>query len=115
MTAPAERLRAAADLIERTGAAATPGPWWVAPTERGDVFAGDWRVADTWPGVGLHPESEVSVLANAAWIALLGPDTAPHLAMWLNTQADHVDLRGTDCMCCDAAVAFADLILRGEP
>lgn len=124
---PAERLRAAADLIERTGTAATPGPWIA---DGAGVYLTDDRgsfVADT---CGSHPAQDAK--ADAAWIALVGPDLAPALAAWLRgTAASHRPdgNPGKDpwgCTMCyphdsdwpcdvvDDAVAFADLILRAQ-
>lgn len=114
---PAARLRAAADLIERTGAETTPGPWfadtlneraevWANYTETNGVPSKRW-VADTRYGD-----------INAAWIALLGPDTAPALAAMLRVEADaHADDGDAPAYCewLPNALAFADLILRGQP
>lgn len=91
---PAERLRAAADLIERTGAAATPDP----PEHEIRWFDADFIARDGYSA------------ADAAWIALVGPDTAPALAAWLRTEAELA--KGWAPFA--ASVAVADLILRGQ-
>jgi hypothetical protein len=102
---PAERLRAAADLIERTGAAATPGPWRIGRKVGRTLYCqGDPMFGD--PLIGVLDEID-----DAAWIALVGPDLAPALAAWMRGEAEVWD-EGPEFGSLDA-LAVADLILRG--
>jgi len=100
---PADRLRAAADLIERTAAEVEVPQRWYNQIE-GQLTQRHCPL----PG------------ADAAWIALVGPDTAPALAAWLRGDADAADMGQLDdselagWAPSAAALAFADLILRGQ-
>ncbi|MFC7929146.1 hypothetical protein [Streptomyces cinereoruber] len=88
MTTPAEELRAAAQKLRETVAAASPGPWTV--NDWGNVqTARHEEVAEVWP---LQSKPD----ANAAYIALMGPDVGQHLADLLGSAvsflADYPDL-----------------------
>lgn len=109
-TTPADRLRAAADLVEQRAAAATPGPWvaerrpYSHENVAGHVAAPN-LVSTTRAGVAL------STVDDTAWITLAGPQIAPHLAAWLRERADYVDA----VQVCNEphALALADAILGG--
>lgn len=75
---PAELL-AAADRTDQAGADATPGPWIVVPDH-----IGNWAVVQSRQYVTEVTEERE---ADAAWIALLNPQTGGHIAALLRTLA----------------------------
>ena len=118
MTAPQDRLRAAAQKVLDAGAPATKGicPDWIYEAVR--------HIARNCDIGCLHEEHYNDPTEKMwdryndwAWIALLGPNNAPHLAAWLNDQADYIDT-GYVCFPSDpteeAALAFADNILGAD-
>lgn len=105
---PAELLLAAADRIDQARADATPGPWF---------GEGDWvdavrsSVAGFW-----HPLRNP---ADAAWIALLNPDTGGHIAALLRhignaMHAEQVSTSLLELRAVDAALTLARAILGGD-
>ncbi len=129
-SAPAARLRLAADLLEQRAAAATPGPWRYAnPDEIDDLCAGPARMDQ--PGAfGLNGEwvAECGPDADddALWIAMLGPQVAAPLAAWLRAEAVVGDTWESDAsgesgnplptgpLAVAEALALVDAILGGE-
>jgi hypothetical protein len=136
---PQDKLTRAAELIRERAGKASPGPWNHDPNSTGEwsVYgAGGWLVASAVAYDGgvarmpdprsdrVHPPERIDSTANAAWIALMSPDVAPHIAAWLERSAEdyraerkaqskwppggYTMLLPDDF---DAAVAFADLIL----
>lgn len=111
---PAERLRLAADRLERTAVAATPGPWvseratWAHENVRGHVAAPK-LVSETREGVAHATE------ADADWIALASPALAPPLVAWLRSMAIpwHEYLGEVPNTPRAHALALADVILGG--
>jgi hypothetical protein len=128
---PAERLRAAADTIERTANNATPGPWGVGngSTVAADVkqlsrgvFSCRYTVTDLDSGFnyGEDPEDDgwrengAGPEDDAAHVALWDPPTALLVAAWLRFTADEMGTLVYIPAAGDAeAVALADAILGG--
>ncbi|TDD77710.1 hypothetical protein [Actinomadura rubrisoli] len=88
---PATELLAAARLLRETAVKATPGPW----TAEHSSWAGDNAVLSTVIGghaVAVCGEEVRGVTlpasADAAWIALMGPDKAEPLATFLHHVAE---------------------------
>lgn len=81
---PAEELRAAAAKLREATYEVPDGPWGV--TVMRDHTYGIWT-----DGTGFSGEDDQVATANiepvAAWMALLGPDKAELLAVWLETEA----------------------------
>jgi hypothetical protein len=115
---PAERLRAAADTIERTANAATPGPWGEntgRPNRYGAIISHDAPCDDDErEGYGGALIGESMLTGNRAHVALWDPPTALLAAEILRTMADRVEqLAPVHVGNPDAALAFADRILTG--
>ena len=136
---PQDKLTRAAELIRERGSQAAPGPWnhdAHSIAEWSVYSAGGWMVAEAVAYDGgvarmpdprsdrVHAPERIDSVANAAWIALMSPDLAPHIAAWLERSAEdyrserkaqskwppggYTMLLPEDF---DAAVAFAELIL----
>ena len=85
---PAEELRAAAKLLRERAAELTQGAWKYQPgPPRAEVVAeeGGWIIATS-----LHIEDD-----DLRWMALMGPDKAELLAVWLETEASCAGLGET--------------------
>ena len=89
MMTPAEELRAAAAKLREMAADATEGPWTSVPMR--DHTFGIWS-----SGTGLSGEDDhlasANVAPDAASIALMCPDKAELLAVWLEEAALSYDL-----------------------
>lgn len=110
---PQDKLTRAAELIRERAGRATAGPW------------ADYTNGYVWDADGNCVISERSQ-RDGAWIALMSPAVAPHIAAWLERCAEdyrseakaqskwppggYTMLLPEDF---EAAVAFADLILAG--
>jgi hypothetical protein len=122
---PVEELRAAATRLREMAAVAPKGPWgteryfwktrsiatpdqWmVAVTDKNDdhvTAVSEWHDCD-------EPGSEHHLLAadTTAWIALMGPDKAEKIAIWLDMSAS--DLAFGTTAASGAALVFARSIL----
>lgn len=88
---PAERLRAAADTIERTANNATPGPWGEntgAPNRYGAVISHDAPCDDDErEGYGGALIGESMLSGNRAQVSLWDPPTARLAAMIFREEA----------------------------
>lgn len=89
---PADELRAAAAKLRERAKAATAGEWTVV---RDDVGGGKFCTG-VWAQMGLVggqyvTEEMHSREADAAWIALMGPDKAESLAAWLDEDAREIE------------------------
>jgi hypothetical protein len=111
---PAERLRAAADTIERAANAATPGPWGEntsRPNRYGAIISHDAPCDDDErEGYGGALIGESMLTGNRAHVALWDPPTALLAAAVLAQAADGftAGLRMPD-----AVFDLADRILTG--
>lgn len=106
MTAPADRLLAAADLLDELAGEATEGPWF--NTRDGEVKnARNWDVVDRM-GAGSK---------DARYIALMGPDKAEALAKVFRAWAKIVryDQDLIHRIGGEETLALADLLLAGAP
>lgn len=94
---PAERLRAAAEVLRERANAASQGPWYRdatlvdSDTSRvltHNVVENLWDVA--WVGAGATepPEREAQAADNADYIALMHPGVALAVADWLEGEAN---------------------------
>lgn len=97
---PAERLIAAADLLEQRAEGAIKGPW-----RSGDGAV--WSEADVEDGVVLT-DSGRALPGDAAYIATMHPEVGKALAALLRWEADAVAFNDGRC-----ALAITDLILAG--
>lgn len=108
---PQDKLTRAAALIRERAARATPGPW------------ADYTNGHIWNVDGDCVISE-QTQRDGAWVALMSPVVAPHIAAWLERSAEDYRAErkaqskwppgGYTMLLPDdfeAAVAFADLIL----
>lgn len=104
-------LRAAAAILRRLAANATPGPWRNGVEIYGlaDVTGPNGeRVCQDgvdWPVVSA---------ADAAWIAAMGPDKAEPLAGWLEREAERWE-NGWARVDMPHAITFAQAILAATP
>lgn len=138
---PQDKLNRAAALLRESGGRATPGPWNHNPdsiAEWSVYGAGGWMVASATAYDGgvarmpdprsdrVQPPERIDSVANAAWIALMSPDLAPHIAAWLERAAEDYRAErkaqskwppgGYTMLLPDdfeAAAAFADVVLGG--
>jgi hypothetical protein len=132
MTTPAERLIAAAELLEGRASEATEGPWvtWPGPTAslvctsvNHCTCGGGLDGYGHEPGCGLEEPPGVSAPreADARYIATVHPGVAKALALWLLGEA-HATQRGEGRgfggadlhLAHPHALALADLLLAGE-
>jgi hypothetical protein len=95
---PSDLLSAAADRVRDLAAQATPGPWrqhdgWWPGTLGvvASVLSGednDTQVRALLPTFEDEPNSDArNVRADAAWVAAMSPEVAPHLEAWLRHAA----------------------------
>lgn len=112
---PAERLNAAADLLEKRADDATPGPWRDMPmgSEGANIHAGGNTVT-TARRVG-----RIGEFADASYIATMHPEVGKALASILRREArqlaDRADaLGGLLLGLPEEELAVADLLLAGE-
>lgn len=122
---PAERLRAAADLIEQRASEATPGPWQPEYAYNNhsrvqaifvDCADGDSDACDDVDCIdGAHSIGGMESTADNLWVLIAHPSLGPPLATWLRAEALHYDMRGRVlALSCHAeALAVADVILGG--
>lgn len=131
---PAQRLLAAADLLDKRAREATAGPWMV---ERWEDFLGkqiSWSLPsiERWRGISNDVQLGEDE-ATTRYIATMHPEVGKEQAAWLRESAtDLIDTPGTWtqhtlcarfighpdptnlCRHYDRALAIADLILAGE-
>lgn len=101
---PVERLRAAADRIERTAVETTQGRW----------VADERKVWNPDTNAVIVDAFTTDADPDLPWIALVSPDVAPALAAWLRWHADSIYEPGfIPGVTAVHPLAFADLILRG--
>jgi hypothetical protein len=130
---PAERLRCAAELIERRAVDATPGPWvrrrngavpvtYVSADlpdgEQGRYIDGTLRDgsreqvtvcrAQTWEGLGSFVRERSG--RDLDWITLMNPQVAAPVAAWLRSGADHCAKFGDEIVPQPTAQRLAALI-----
>lgn len=107
MTTPADRLLAAADLLDELAGEATEGPWF--NTRDGEVKnARNWDVVDRM-GAGSK---------DARYIALMGPEVGKALTALLRMEATRIDAteKAFPRYVADPDIlALADLLLAGAP
>lgn len=109
---PQDKLTRAAELIRERAGKATPGPW------------DDYSNGYIWDADGNCVISEQS-RRDGAWIVLMSPAVAPHIAAWMERAAEDYRAErkaqskwppgGYTMLLPDdfeAAVEFAELILR---
>lgn len=127
---PAERLLAAADLLDKRAGEATEGPWWTEESAATGqhVIQGGMVAEDLWLKVAGHVRAQ-----DATYIATMHPEVGKALAVWLRelaaelaaTPEDYCEMTpgvhfpNEDCsswFCANVARALsvADLILAGE-
>jgi hypothetical protein len=116
----AERLRAAADLIEQTAAQATPGPWqpeYALVSRQVQAVFVDCPGEDCLHDRFAHADGTCAIGSFEAdgdnrWAILTNPNLAAPLAAWLRERASYSDAVG---FCNDhEALAVGDVILGGE-
>jgi hypothetical protein len=99
---PAERLRAAADTIERTATAATSGAWRTT---------GELHEPQVWSDEALETICDTATVQDAAHVALWDPPTALLIAASFRETARRADtlprftLTGTAAAVVDAIIA----------
>ena len=109
---PAERLRAAADTIERTANGTTSGEWGTDGDFVWSATPGTGYSEDI-TGAGMNP-------SDAAHVALWDPPTALLAVRWLRTTALYLETANHLGSTADhdditlVAAAFADRILTGD-
>ena len=97
---PAERLLAAADLLDKRAEEATAGPWTRTNTEATGAVWID--TPETRHAFSLHGWT-----ADATYIATMHPEVGKALAAWLRVETRY------DRAPSGLAVALADLLLAG--
>lgn len=114
---PAERLRRAADVLEQTAAAATPGPWqpeYALATRRVKAVFVECDGDDCGHDLYGHADGTCAIGAmhthdDNQWAILAGPQLAAPLAGWLRDAADLADVSAYGL-----PLAVADVILGGR-
>lgn len=100
---PSEELHAAAAKVRKTAIGTTPAPWedrsaegtaWPILIVGGPIPDDPTARLDTVIKVHEFIDDEVMTYADAAWIALAGPQIAEPLAAWLERAGD--DLSGAE-------------------
>ncbi len=92
-SSPIEEVRAAARILHQTAAKATPGPWRIRQgnTVSSNITDRDGHMVIDGGGWTDGTKTVVygaALNADAAWIALAGPELAGPLAAWLDALAD---------------------------
>jgi hypothetical protein len=116
VSGPAERLCRAADLLEHTADAATPGPWqpeYALATRHVQAVFVECDGDDCGHDLYGHADGTCAIgamhtHADNQWAILTGPPLAAPLAAWLRDAADLADVSAYGL-----ALAVADVILAG--
>lgn len=123
---PSERLNRAADLVEQTADAATPGPWqpeYALATRHVKAVFVECDGDDCGHDLYGHADGTCAIgamhtHADNQWAILTGPPLAGPLAAWLRAMAipwhDYVGDAPRDSPR-HHALAVADVILGGAP
>lgn len=115
---PAERLLAAADLLDKRAGEATGNKWRVSLSNRDEVWADrdpsgfdSFLVATT--GTRLNPDLSEQHMQDSLYIATMNPEFGKALAKVLRILAVDTVYEEGDGVAQEDALALADLLLAG--